>query len=204
MKNTKPDYYNNLDKIYSKIWSLLKIGLKERNTPYHLPNFICGYDNNFDGRLVVMRGVNEVEKKIWFHTDIRSKKIKILKNNPKSVLLFYDKSEKIQLRISTISKINYQNSITKISWGKTVHMSRQCYLGKKPPGSETSVPTSGLTKSIDDYNYTIEESDLGYKNFCVVENFIQSIEWLYLAAKGHRRAIFNLKKTPLEKKWLIP
>mgnify|MGYP006153893373 CR=1 FL=1 len=204
MINTKPDYYNNLDKTYFKVWNLLKIGLRERNTPYHLPTFICGKNDDFDGRLVVLRGIDEKEEKIWFHTDIRSKKIKILKINPKSVLLFYDKSEKIQLRISTISKINYQNTTTEISWKKTAHMSRQCYLGEKSPGSYTTLPTSGLTKNIDDYNYTIEESDLGYKNFCVVENFVQSIEWLYLAAKGHRRAIFNLRKKPIEMKWLIP
>ena len=204
MQNNKPDYYNNLDKTYNKIWSLLKIGLKNRNTPYHLPTFICGKDNNFDGRLVVLRGVNENEKKIWFHSDIRSKKIKILNNNPKSVLLFYDKIEKIQLRVSANVKISYQNDITKLSWKKTVHMSRQCYLGKKSPGSDTIIPTSGLSKDIDDYKYTIEESESGYKNFCVIENFVESIEWLYLAAKGHRRALFNLNKKTLEKKWLIP
>ena len=105
---------------------------------------------------------------------------------------------------SFFPKINYQNTTTEISWKKTAHMSRQCYLGEKSPGSYTTLPTSGLTKNIDDYNYTIEESDLGYKNFCVVENFVQSIEWLYLAAKGHRRAIFNLRKKPIEMKWLIP
>ena len=38
----------------------------------------------------------------------------------------------------------------------------------------------------------------------VVENFIETIEWLYLAAKGHRRALFTLKNNSLEKKWLIP
>lgn len=204
MQNNKPDYYNNLDKIYSKIWNLLKIGLKDRNAPYHLPAFICGKDNNFDGRLVVLRGVDENEKKIWFHSDIRSKKIKILKNYPKSVLLFYDKSEKIQLRVSANVKINYKNDFTKLSWEKTAHMSRQCYLGEKTSGSDTLIPTSGLSKNIDDYKYTIEESEYGYKNFCVIENFVQSIEWLYLAAKGHRRAYFNLNKKPLEKKWLIP
>ena len=204
MLNYKPDYYNSLDKIYSKIWNLLESGLKDRNSPYHLPTFICGKNQSFDGRIVVLRGIDKVEKKIWFHSDIRSKKIQTLKSNPKSVLLFYDKNEKIQLRISTVTKINYKNDISKISWGKTLHMSRQCYLGSMSPGEDSPVPTSGLAKNIDDYKYTIEESELGYKNFCVVENFIQTIEWLYLAAKGHRRAFFSLNKKLLEKKWLIP
>jgi len=204
VQNKKPDYYNNLDKVYLKIWELLKIGLQNRNLPFHIPVFICDNKSKSDGRIVVLRGVDEKEKKIWFHSDIRSNKIKILKSNPKGTLLFYDKSEKIQLRISGSAKINYQNNISKKSWKKTAHMSRQCYLGDKAPGSDASEPTSGLTNDVDNLKYSKEESEIGYKNFCVIEIFVKSIEWLYLAAKGHRRAYFTLKNNSLEKKWLIP
>ena len=204
MLKNKPDYYNNLDKVYSKIWNLLNLGLKNRNAPFHIPVFICGDKNKIDGRIVVLRGVNEEEKKIWFHSDIRSNKVKILKSNSEAALLFYDKIEKIQLRIIGSAKINYQNSFTENSWKKTAHMSRQCYLGDKPPGSNTSTPASGLSEDVDNLKYSLKESDVGYKNFCVVEVFITSIEWLYLAAKGHRRAFFNLNKKNLDKRWLIP
>ena len=204
MQKNRPEYYNNIDKVYLKIWKLLNEGLQNRDAPFHIPVFICGNKNKSDGRIVVLRGVNKDKKKIWFHSDIRSNKVKFLKTNPESSLLFYDKFEKIQLRISGLAKINYQNEITKHSWKKTVHMSRQCYLGKKAPGSSSSSATSGLTEDIDNSKYTLEESEIGYKNFCVIETYIKSIEWLYLAAKGHRRAYFNLNKKQLEKKWLIP
>ena len=204
MQKNKPDYYNDLDRIYSKIWQLLKFGLDNRNAPFHIPVFICGQKENFDGRIIVLRGINNTEKKLWFHSDIRSNKIKILKTNPKATMLFYDKGEKIQLRITGNTKINYNNDVSKIAWKKTVLMSRQCYLGEKSPGDDISIPTSGLTEDIDNLKYSIEDSEVGYKNFCVVEIFIKSIEWLYLAAKGHRRAYFSLKNNLLEKKWLIP
>ena len=204
MQKNKPDYYSDLDKVYLKIWDLLKKGLKNRDAPFHIPVFISGDKEKFDGRIVVLRGVNELEKKIWFHSDIRSKKIKNLKINPEASLLFYDKNEKIQLRIFGLTKINFQHNLTQISWEKTAHMSRQCYLGNKAPGSDTSAPSSGLTEKIDNLKYSKEESEIGYKNFCVIETYIKSIEWLYLAAKGHRRAYFNLSKERLEKKWLIP
>jgi len=203
LKN-KPDYYNDLDKVYSKIWELLSSGLFNRNAPFHIPVFICGEKNNFDGRIVVLRGIDRKEKKIWFHSDIRSKKIKILNTNPKGTLLFYDKSEKIQLRILGNIKINYNNETSTKAWKKTVHMSRQCYLGKMAPGTDTPIPSSGLTTEIDNLKYSVEESEIGYKNFCVVESYIKSIEWLYLAAKGHRRAHFDLKNTSIVKKWLVP
>ena len=204
MQNIKPDFYNNLDKTYLKIWNLLENGLANRDDSFHIPVLICGENKDFDGRIVVLRGVDKKNKVLWFHSDIRSNKIKILKNNPKTNLLFYNKKEKIQLRVSGEVKINYKNNITENSWKKPKHMSRQCYLGEKNPGAITLIPTSGLTDGIDNSNYSIEESEIGYNNFCVVETFIKTVEWLYLATKGHRRAQFFLKGDLVEKKWLIP
>ena len=83
-------------------------------------------------------------------------------------------------------------------------MSRQCYLGKKAPGLTATLPTSGLTEDINNSNYSIEESEIGYNNFCVVQTFVKSIEWLYLASKGHRRAQFFFNNDQVDKKWLIP
>ena len=190
VKKDKPEYYNDLNKTYLKIWNLLDSGLKNRNAPFHIPVFICG--NKPDGRIIVLRGIDKKENKIWFHSDIRSNKVSFLRLNSDCTLLFYDKNEKIQLRISGNSKINYQNNLTEKSWKKTVHLSRQCYLGNKAPGSDASEATSGLTEMVDNLKYSKEESEFGYKNFCVIEVFIKSIEWLYLAAKGHRRACFSI------------
>ena len=83
-------------------------------------------------------------------------------------------------------------------------MSRQCYLGENAPGTISKLPTSGLSEDIDNLKYSLDESEIGYKNFCVIENFINSIEWLYLAAKGHRRALFSLNNDLIEKKWINP
>ena len=121
MQKDKPNYYNDLDKVYLKIWDLLDLGLKNRNAPFHIPVFICGKENKFAGRIVVLRGVNAKERKIWFHSDIRSNKVKILKSNSRGTLLFYDKIEKIQLRISVNTKINYQNETTSVLVLLTIH-----------------------------------------------------------------------------------
>jgi len=204
VQNNKPAYYNNLDKIYIKTWDLLNNGLLNRDNPLHIPAFINGDNNNFDGRIIVLRGVDKNSKSLWFHSDIRSDKVKSLKINPRGTFLFYSKEEKIQLRISGNIKIHYQNNFTEKSWKKTAHMSRQCYLGKYAPSSISKTPTSGLSENIDNSKYTIEESEIGYNNFCVIETLIASIEWLYLAARGHRRAKFSFNKALVDKEWLIP
>jgi len=48
----------------------------------------------------------------------------------------------------------------------------------------------------------MEQSEEGYKNFTVIKCKIKSIEWLYLAAKGHRRAKFDLETN--KNVWLVP
>ncbi len=53
------------------------------------------------------------------------------------------------------------------------------------------------------FDFTKEESEAGYKNFSVIRCKIKSIEWLYLAAKGHRRALIDLKGSK-KFTWLVP
>ena len=52
MQKNKPDHYNDLDKVYSKIWNLLSSGLKNRDAPFHIPVFISG---NKENRFMVKR-----------------------------------------------------------------------------------------------------------------------------------------------------
>ena len=47
----------------------------------------------------------------------------------------------------------------------------------------------------------MKESEQGYKNFTVIQCKIKSIEWLYLAAKGHLRAKFELDNN--KEYWLV-
>ena len=59
-----------------------------------------------------------------------------------------------------------------------------------------------LSENIEKSGFTMEQSEEGYKNFTVIQCNIESIEWLYLAAKGHRRARFDI--TNDNQNWLIP
>ena len=134
--------------------------------------------------------------------DLRSPKVDILKKNNKASLLFYDKEEKIQLRVKVDCEINNQNLITEESWKKTQHISRRCYLTDDPPGTISGDPTSGMISKLENFDYTMEQSEDGYKNFTVIQCNIKSIEWLYLAAKGHRRAKFDYYNK--SESWLVP
>ena len=198
----QPAYYEDLVEIKNKIWSMLNNAVKDRGSPFRIPVFICGNEDDFDGRIIVLRKSDQSNNLIQYHSDIRSDKIKKLKNNKNAALLFYDKEEKIQVRLKVECTVNHDNDITKESWLKTGHMSRKCYLVDNGPGTSSNTPTSGLKPELDNFEFSMEQSEAGYKNFTVIQCKIKCIEWLYLAAKGHRRARFDLQEN--KDQWLIP
>ena len=181
---------------------MLNNAIKDRGSPFRIPVFICGNQDNFDGRIVVLRKSDQSKNIIQYHSDIRSNKINKLKINKNASMLFYDKEEKIQVRLKVECTVNHDNEITKESWIKTGHISRKCYLVDSGPGTESTTPTSGLKPELDNFEFTIEQSEVGYKNFTVIQCKVKSIEWLYLAARGHRRARFDLENN--KEHWLVP
>jgi len=198
----QPAYYEDLKEIKKKIWSMLDDAVTNRSSQFRIPVFICGNQKDFDGRIVVLRKSDQSNNLVQFHSDIRSDKIPKLKNNNNASMLFYDKEEKIQVRLKVECTINQDNETTKESWSKTGHISRKCYLVDNGPGTESSKPTSGLKPELDNFEFTMEQSEEGYKNFTVIQCKIKTIEWLYLAAKGHRRARFELDNN--KEYWLVP
>ena len=198
----QPAYYENFEEIKNKYWSMLEDAVSNRVSSFRIPVFICSYQDEVDGRIVVLRKSDRENNLLQFHTDFRSPKVEILKNNNKASLLFYDKEEKIQVRLKVECTVNHNNDVTKESWLKTGHMSRKCYLVDNGPGTESDIPTSGLKPELDNFEFTMDQSEVGYKNFTVIQCKIKSIEWLYLAAKGHRRAKFDLENN--KDAWLVP
>ena len=128
----QPAYYENLEEIQNKYWSMLDDAVTNRSSPFRIPVFMCAHQDEIDGRIVVLRKSDRSNNLLQFHTDLRSPKVDILKANNKASLLFYDKEEKIQLRIKVECEINNQNSTTEESWKKTQHISCLLYTSPSP------------------------------------------------------------------------
>ena len=195
----------NTNEIFEDIKRNLTRGVKDRKHTFHTPVF-CNVDNenSIESRVVVLRQFDSPNMVLNFHTDFRSPKILGLQQNNNSLLVFYDHKLKIQLRIKTTSTINNQNKVTQEMWEQTKLFSRKCYLTEKAPSSSTNLPEDGIDQSLGGREPTIEESERGYKNFTVVQNQIQQIDWLYLAASGHRRLKIILEKKIPSFQWIIP
>ena len=195
----------NTNEIFEDIKKNLIRGVKDRKHTFHTPVFCnIGDQKAIESRVVVLREFDSNNMILNFHTDFRSPKIADLTQNNNSLFVFYDQKLKVQLRIKTISSINNQNIITEKMWERTKLVSRKCYLTQKSPSSVTSLPEDGIDDNLKGKEPTLEESEKGYKNFTVVQNKIHQIDWLHLAASGHRRLKIILTDSAPSFHWIIP
>ena len=195
----------NTNEIFDDIKTNLTRGVKDRKHTFHTPVFSNINDENaIESRVVVLRQFDSQNMILNFHTDFRSPKVSSLQKINGSLFVFYDHKLKIQLRVKTISVINNQNTIAEELWSKTKLFSRKCYLTQKSPSSVTNIPEDGINENLKGKEPTLEESEKGYGNFTVVQNQIQEIDWLYLAASGHRRLKIIVKENISSFEWLIP
>ena len=199
-----PRFYNNKDLILDEIWALLSKGVTDRKEDFRLPVVVLNSKQGPNARIVVLRGAFQDRNVLRFHTDIRSEKIRFIKNNNQIYFLFYNKEKKIQVRATGTANILCNNDVTKEVWERTQIISRKCYLATNAPGTASEDPTSGMPKQYDGKNIPKEVSENGYENFSIVESKINSFEWLYLASKGHRRAKIELTETGSKAHWVTP
>ncbi len=65
--------------------------------------------------------------------------------------------------------------------------------------------STGLNDALTAFDYTLEESEVGFQHFVVVETIIDWMEWYYTHSKGNRRARFSYQgKNLTGMSWLMP
>ena len=192
----------SLSDLEKDIWNRLVNGAVKSRDPFHTPSVATHSGNDISLRTVVLRKAVPETKELRFHTDTRSKKWQELIVNPSISALFYDAADRIQIRVKGRAVLQFNNDITAAAWQKTSLSSRRCYLTNFDPSSFTDHPTSGLPEHIEQEKFTLEESEIGFKNFGIVSIQVQNIDWLWLHHAGHRRAFFDYTDGSFQ--WMIP
>lgn len=194
----------DLNAIEQDLWIRLLNGSLKASNPFHT-GVLGTINGDFpELRTVVIRKINAAQKEIRFHTDIRSPKAKLLQDNPRISWLFYSEKNRMQYRMKGIATLNYKNEKTLEAWQCTSLNSRKCYLTTIAPGAEIHSPTESFPLWSQANHCGIEETEIAYSNFTVVETKIQEIDWLYLNHAGHRRVHINYAQDGFKAQWINP
>jgi pyridoxamine 5'-phosphate oxidase len=196
------DGLDTLEAVLEQSWGLLAQGLLDRHSPFRQGVLATYSDSGPQARYVVLRHVDEANRCIGFHSDYRADKIaEIQKFASVSWCFFGDKQ---QLRVSGAAIIHSGDAIADAAWQATPNLSRRCYLAQLAPGAVSDIAASGLSPELEQRQPSTLESMQGFAQFAVIRVSIERIEWLHLAANGHRRARFDWLNSTWQGNWLIP
>jgi hypothetical protein len=186
-------------------WEELEKGCLQARHPFHQPAIATVNYKVPEIRTVVLRKVIPSLKQLHFHTDRRSGKYKEIMEFPNVSWLFYDFGSKLQIRINAVAVLHTDDADADGAWDITGMNSRKTYMIDRGPSTISARPTSGLDDRFIQNDPTEKESETGRKNFCLVKSCVNSIDWLWLNSRGHKRAKFKYVNTDLvSADWLIP
>lgn len=191
--------FNNKSEILKRANFLLKDGVKNRGSMFHTPVISSLNEKEISSRVMVLRDHIASKRVIRFHSDFRSDKVRELKDNKTISVIGYDPNLKTQIRLTGKAKINHMNKSSKKAWEESQAISKKCYSVKD--GSSTQMHKPEL------YDFHMKDVSVedGYENFCTIEIYYESLEFLYLQRQGHRRCKFKWNsKGKLQSFWLVP
>lgn len=195
----------NLSDVESACWQLLQTGSASRKSALHQCTIATAVDGIALMRTVVLRRVDPLLKCLYFHTDIRSRKIADFETTSQLSWLFYDQSVATQIRLAGKFILHHQDELSRQHWEKTGHHSRRYYMSENSPSVPLQEPSTGLNPALTAFDYTTVESEKGFQNFAVVESSIHWMEWYFTHHSGNRRAVFSYQEGKLQKAgWLSP
>jgi hypothetical protein len=175
-----PAYYNDLDASFAEAWNVVEAGVTDRNSPAHTPTVgTVDADGTPQLRIMILRAVSRDLRTLRFHTDARSDKTAQLQHKAATSVL---------VRLSGRAYIAAQGDVADMAWSGSTPFARRCYMAEAAPGTPITQPSSGLPEWIEG-KQPEEEQLVDYRrNFAALMFQADSMEWLYLANAGHRRA----------------
>ncbi len=190
--------------LLKRIWQSLELGVNQRKHAFHTAVFATTRGKFPAARTVILRRFWKKPAAIAFHAHCGSPKVDQIKTNNSVSWLFYDKKEKLQVRINGTAQIHVDDEIADKQWNATAMFGRRCYMGLAPTGISKK-PVHGMPSEVVNRDPTPEESESGRSNFCVVSSSIDYVDCLELDVRGHRRSFFRWNaKGEIEMGWLSP
>jgi hypothetical protein len=192
-----PTFLDDLDETLAHVWRQFGRGVVDRRNSFHTPTLATLADDGTPvSRTLVLRGIDVTTRTLRLHTDVRSRKWAELAHAPRASLHVYDAGQKIQVRAAGQIARHTADAIAERAWANSRASSRACYAQDLAPGAVVPQPIAAPPVGTHDAT--------AYRHFGVLLMAIDRIEWLYLAAAGHRRALFTWQGDAATAQWLAP
>ncbi len=160
--------------------------------PWRLPVLATLGPEGPDARVVVLREVLNEGRELLAFSDRRAPKIAQIRQHPRIALVFYDGAGPVQLRVHGQAKVDETPDAERWAWLSDAQ--RQNYRSLAIPGTPVLNPSEGWA--------TTDRS--GLEEFAVIRMTVETMDWLWLARAGHRRAQFSWEAGNWCGRWAVP
>jgi hypothetical protein len=193
-------FRDDLDATFDEVWARLARGVADRRSGFHTVTLATMDADGPHARTVVLRGVERAMRTLRVHTDARSPKAGQLAGDPRVEVCAYDGRQKLQIRLRGLARVEDATPSADAAWRASAPGSRLCYRAAHAPGAAVDDPAAG------DPSPAIRalDSETGRPNFRAVLIEVTRIDWLYLAATGHRRAVYAWTGAEWDGGWRAP
>lgn len=188
----RPAFADDLLASRAHALALLARGVADRRSPFHTPTLATvGEDGGPRARTVVLRGFDAATRCLRLHTDARSAKFTEASRDPRAELHLYDAGAQLQLRLRGALSAHRGDTLADAAWAASRPFSRMIYAADPAPGTPVAAPPAAPA-----------DPEAGRGDFALLLLRFDRLEWLWLCAGGHRRALFTWN--PEAMTWLAP
>ncbi len=188
-----------LDQLRDELWSRIERALEGGWPPWGLPVLVTvSADGMPRPRVLALRHVDRDARRFSFHTDARSDKVADLAGNAKASVLFFDRTDAIQVRFDGVALLHCDDAVARSAWLKVSPLRAHASSVALAPGTPLSAPERF------DRLPTISANEQASGNFTVVEVEAQTIDWLWLGQGDMRRARFAWTGESWSGTWVAP
>ena len=190
---TRPAHADDLDAAREAAFAMLARGVADRRHAFHTPTLATiGRDGGPRLRTLVLRGFDAASRALRLHTDARADKFAEIAADQRVSLMGYDAGQRVQIRLDARASLHTSDALGEAGWAASAEYSRMCYAIQPAPGTAAASPLPAP-----------QDAASGRPNFAVIRLEFHRMEWLWLAAEGHRRALFTWDGAPTAT-WLVP
>jgi len=188
----------SLDAHLQAIWQKLTYAVSARS-PFTLMQLASVAENAQPKiRTIVLRDFSLAPASLLFTTDVRSAKVREMRDNPQVSLLGWDAQNSLQLRLEGEAGCVNERELRRTVWQKLRPAAQQLFYSPDSPGDSLDDPDalrSGHASA------SLAEPP---KNFALIRIMIKRIESLDVGNDPHQRCAFLLQEQGWTGRWLAP
>lgn len=198
--------YSNLDSVLTHVWEEIEGAAETHGHPYRHLTFGTIHEQSPDLRTVVLRRASKTDRRLQFHSDRRSRKVRCIRANDRVAWHGWDADAREQIRLYGQASVHLDDEVAMDLWEHQAPSSLAVYARPTAPGTAIDAPDDELHPAVTSKPVTEDDVARGRQHFAAIQTTIDRIEWLHLHPDGHYRARFEYQEEEesFQQTWVVP